>query len=207
MRMIVADDHGVVRAAVRHLLKQAMPELEVVGEAEDGAQLLSLLGDSLRPDLVLLDLALGTTSGFDVLTVAPDLAPDTRFVVFTMHEEPSFVRRALSLGAYGYVLKSARQDQLLEALESVHGGKRYVQAEIAAAVQSLPPDNGHNQLTQRERNVLALVAQGARNREIARDLGISESTVKTHLKDVFARWGVSTRAEAASLAIRLGLID
>lgn len=207
MRLILADDHGVVRDAVRHLLADVKPEVNVVGEAEDAPQLIELLSDSLRPDIVLLDIQLGATSGFDVLATASDIAPTTRFVVFSIHEEPSFVRRAFSLGAHGYVLKSARREQLIEALETVHAGKRYVQAELAPIVESLSNDGPHIQLSQREKEVLILVARGTKNQDIASNLGISESTVKTHLKDVFSRWGVSTRAEAASLAIRLGLID
>jgi DNA-binding NarL/FixJ family response regulator len=122
-----------------------------------------------------------------------------------MHDESAHLRRALQLGAAGYILKSGGRRELLQALETVSSGRRFVQGDLAA---NLADDAEQTAvITPRERQILALVAEGSENKQIARRLGIAEDTVKTYLRNLFTRWGVTSRAEAVATALRLGVID
>ena len=204
MRLAIADDHEVVRDGIRWMLAE-VPDVEIVAEAATAAEAIMVLSGPDPPDVLLLDLRMGGTSGFDVLNAARRQEARTQVIVLTMHDESAHLRRALQLGAAGYILKSGGRRELLQALEAVSAGKRFVQGDLAA---NLADDAEQSAvITPRERQILALVAEGSENKQIARRLGIAEDTVKTYLRNLFTRWGVTSRAEAVATALRLGVID
>lgn len=207
MRVVIADDHRIFRDGLRPLLADA--GIEVIGEAQDGAALLQLL-DADAPDVVLLDLSMPGMSGLDALAELRRIAPRTRVVVLTMHDEPGFVRRAVELGASGYLLKNAGREELLRALTHVASGEAYLQGEITASLfQQISGDEPTRPfaLSPREREVLQLAAGGLENKEIAAALGLSEATVKGYLKSAFERLGAHSRAEAVAIGLRLGILE
>jgi two-component system, NarL family, response regulator YdfI len=217
MRILLADDHLVVREGLRWMLSTE-PDLEIVAEVDNGVDLLEALGDPrIEVDVVLLDLRMPGLDGLQVLQELADRSPsedgDTpAIIVLSMHSEASHVRRALELGAAGYLLKNMTRAQLLTALREIAVGHAYVQCDVMAPLldqlAGRATDAGaHDVLTEREIQVLRLVAAGLPSKQIGTELGISETTVKTHLKDIFARLRVANRAEAASKALRLGLIQ
>jgi DNA-binding NarL/FixJ family response regulator len=204
LRVALADDHAVVRDGLRFALDGRL-DVEVVAEAADAAGAMAILSSSRPPDVLVLDLRLGDMSGLDVLAEADRRSLPTRILVMSMHDEPTVVRHALKLGAAGYLLKSAGRAELLRAIAAVTEGGRYVQGELAMALAT--DDERAATVTPREREVLALVADGLENRQIAKALGISEETVKSYLKNLFTRWDLASRAEAVAVALRLGVID
>jgi DNA-binding NarL/FixJ family response regulator len=217
MRILLADDHLVVREGLRWMLSTE-PDLNIVAEVDNGVDLLAALDDpSIEVDVVLLDLRMPRLDGLQVLQAVASRNPsedgDTpAIIVLSMHSEASHVRRALELGAAGYLLKNVTRTQLVTALREIAAGHAYVQCDVVAPLldqlAGRATDAGANTvLTEREIQVLRLVAAGFPSKQIGTELGISETTVKTHLKDIFARLHVSNRAEAASKALRLGLIQ
>ncbi|MDX1621742.1 MAG: response regulator transcription factor [Nitriliruptorales bacterium] len=213
MRILLADDHRIVREGLRWMLS-GEPDIEIVGEANDGEELLEQLDGYDGPvDIVLLDVRMPGLGGLDVLKRLGGTEPSPgkpAVVILSMHSEPAVVRRAVQLGAAGYLLKNTTRDQLLAALRSVAAGKCFVQTDITGPLldhvagrdrlEELP------KLTERELEVLALVAAGQANKQIAAELGLSEATIKTHLKAIFVRLHAANRAEAAAKALQLGLI-
>jgi DNA-binding NarL/FixJ family response regulator len=217
MRILLADDHLVVREGLRWMLSTE-PDLDIVAEVDNGVDLLDTLDDpSTEVDVVLLDLRMPRLDGLQVLQAIAGRNPSEdgdapAIIVLSMHSEASHVRRALELGAAGYLLKNMTRTQLVTALREVAAGHAYVQCDVVAPLldqlAGRATDAGaHTGLTERELEVLRLVAAGFPSKQIGTELGISETTVKTHLKDIFARLHVSNRAEAASRALRLGLIQ
>jgi DNA-binding NarL/FixJ family response regulator len=217
MRILLADDHLVVREGLRWMLSTE-PDLDIVAEVDNGVDLLETLDDpSSEVDVVLLDLRMPGLDGLQVLQELAGRNPSElggapAIIVLSMHSEPSHVRRALALGAAGYLLKNMSRAQLLTALREIAAGHAYVQCDVMAPLldqlAGRATDAGaHTELTEREIQVLRLVAAGLPSKKIGTELGISETTVKTHLKDIFARLHVANRAEAASKALRLGVIE
>lgn len=209
MRIIIADDHRVVREGLRWMLSDH-PDIEVVGEAANGRELLELVADT-PADVVLLDVRMPEMTGLEALEVLQETAPDLKVIVLSMHDEPAYVKRAVELGASGYLLKSAGRDEIIRALLVVAEGRAYIQGEVTGPLLETVAGRDRvgtaRELSPRERQVLALVAEGKENKQIARRLDVSEATVKTYLKSVFERLGVRTRAEAVAVALREGLID
>ena len=207
MRVVLTDDHKVVRDGLRWMLSDE-DDVEIVGEAESGEQLIALLA-ATPVDVVLLDVRMPGMGGLDALAVISEETPDVRVIVLSMHDEPAYVRRAVELGAAGYLLKNADRAEILAALRTVHAGRAYVQSELTGTLLSTIAgrDPVPAALSPRELEVLSLVSKGLENKQIATALGISQATVKTHLKGVFARLGVASRAEAAATGLRLGLIE
>ncbi len=207
MRVVVTDDHRVVREGLRYMLNDA-PDVDVVGEAESGEELLALV-DSEVVDVVLLDVRMPGMSGLDVLERLAEDAPQVRVLMLSMHDQPAYVRRAIELGAAGYLLKSAGRDELLTALQVAAEGGTYLSSELmeplVATMAGRTRSSG--KLSPREHQVLQLVANGLENKQIATELDLSEATVKTYLRGVFERLEVSSRAEAAAVGLRLGLIE
>jgi len=199
--VVLADDHPVVRAGLRILL-QAEPSLKVVAEFADLPSTVRGV-PALRPDVLVLDLAMAGSSS---LTAIPGLlasSPGLRLIVLTMHDEPGFAREALRLGAHGYVLKEAAADELVLALRSVLRGTTYLQPSLGArlAKQDQPAGN----LTDREREVLRLLATGHTNAEIARELFLSLRTVESHRGQIRAKLNLETRAQINAYAQEHGL--
>ncbi len=207
MRIILADDHKIVREGLRWMLSDE-DDVEIVGEADSGEALLKLV-DRVDADIVLLDVRMPGMSGLDALEILNERVPDLKVIILSMHGEPAYVRRAVELGAAGYLLKSSDRDELLGALAAVAAGKAYIQGEVTETLMKSisGQEAGTSLLSPRETEILVLVSRGLENKQIATELGISEATVKTHLKGVFNRLDVSSRAEAAAVGLRLGLIE
>lgn len=208
MRVIVADDHRIVREGIAFMVSD-VDDVEIVGEAANGAELLDLLRE-VETDLVLLDLRMPDMNGLEALPHLSEIAPEVKVIVLSMHDESAYVRRAIELGADGYVLKSAGRDELLRALALVSSGKVYIQGELATALvrEVAAPDAGPSlRLEEEEVAIIRLVARGLENKQIARRTGSTEAAVKSSLRSIFGRLGVRTRAEAVAVAIRAGLID
>lgn len=207
MKVAITDDHRVVREGLRYMLSDA-PGIDVVGEAESGEELLAIIG-SEPVDVVLLDVRMPGMSGLDVLERLTETAPQVRVLMLSMHDQPAYVRRAIELGAAGYVLKSAGRDELVTALQVAAEGGTYLPPELmeplVASMAGRTRPSG--KLSPREHQVLQLVADGYENKQIATELGLSEATVKTYLRNVFERLEVSSRAEAVAVGLRLGLIE
>ena len=209
MKLVIADDHRIVREGLRWMLSNE-PEIEIVGEAENGQDLLDLLGHTAT-DIVLLDVRMPGMSGFEALSRVRSLVPEVRVIILSMHDEPAYVKEAVELGASGYLLKSTDRDELIRALHEVALGRPYVQGEITGPLlRELADPAGPGtvpRLNDRELEVLRLVAQGLKNKQVAHELGLSEETVKTQLKSVFARLEVKSRSEAVAVGLRSGLIE
>ena len=206
MKIILADDHKIVREGLRWMLSDE-DDIEIVGEADSGEALLDLV-NHVEADIVLLDVRMPGISGLDSLEILNERVPDLKVIILSMHGEPAYVRRAVELGAAGYLLKSSDRDQLIGALAAVAAGKSYIQGEVTETLmKTISGKAAGSLLSPRETEILALVSRGFENKQIAVELGVSEATVKTHLKGVFSRLEVSSRAEAAAVGLRLGLIE
>jgi DNA-binding NarL/FixJ family response regulator len=200
----VVDDHELLRAGLRSRLEQES-EVEVVGEA-DSAQRAVVLARALQPDLVLLDLLLPRRDGFEAIPEILDVAPDARVIVVSSQTAASSVRRALTAGAAGYVPKSASDRELVAAVKQVSSGSRYVDPEIGA---TLVVDNVASELedlSERERDVLQLLALGYTNQEIGKQLYISVRTVDTHRAHIMRKLRLERRAELVLFALAHGLV-
>jgi two-component system response regulator NreC len=203
--VVLADDHVVVRHGLRMLLEQN-PTTEVVGEAGDADAALEATA-AARPDVLLLDLNMPGRPSLEMLGDLQAAAPGVGVVVLTMEKDPAMARRAVELGARGYVLKQAVEEELVAAIEAVAGGGSHLSPEIEAALRrpeepSGPPDG----LTGREAQVLALAALGHTNPEIAEQLGISVRTVESHRTHIQQKTMVSSRPELVRYALDHGLI-
>jgi DNA-binding NarL/FixJ family response regulator len=198
--VLIADDHPVVRQGISVLLS-VHEDMAVAGEAADGEQTL-ILAAELKPDVLLLDLKLPGLDGLAVLGQLSERSPATRALVLTSAADRSAVSLALRAGAAGFLYKDVDPDALVRAIRSVHDGHTLVAGEVADVLSERPSGRGLPALTRREREVLALLAEGQSNREIGRSLGVSEKTIKTHVSSVLAKLGVADRTQAAVLAIR-----
>lgn len=211
MRVLIADDHAIVRDGLSLLLDNGTDdEFEVVAEAETGAEVLDQIA-AASPDVVLLDLRMPGMSGFDVLEAMQGLVDRPPVVVLTMHDDLAFVRRAIELGADGYLLKSVGKEELRQALRFVQAGKPFIQGDLTRPlVASLASDGGDTvrvDLSPRQRRVLDELARGRDNPEIAETLAISKSTVKAELRALYRALGVTRRSEAVAVAFRLGILS
>lgn len=205
MRVIIADDHGIVREGLRWMLA-GHPGVEIVGEAADGRELLELVTE-VSADVCLLDVRMPEMGGLEVLQRLREEMPELKVIILTMHDQPAYVKRAIELGAAGYVLKNAGRDELIRALDVVGRGDAYLEGELTRPLVSHLVDGGYRLLEERERRVLQLVARGLDNRAIGEEIGTSEATVKNVLGSVFEALGVKGRAEAVAVGLRLGLIE
>ncbi len=202
--VLIADDHTVVRQGLRLLLDLA-DDIEVVGEAADGTEVAEL-ATALAPDVILLDLKLPGLDGLAVLADLADRGVASRVLVLTSVTDPASVMVAMRAGAAGFLYKDVDPDALMRALRSVHDGHTVLAPEAARALLRTPHRSGAvaglDALTAREREVLAQLAEGRSNRQIARLLQMSEKTVKTHVSSVLAKLGVADRTQAAVYAVR-----
>lgn len=207
MRVVIADDHQIVREGLRFML-ETESGIEIVAEAGNGRELLELLVD-VDVDVVLLDIRMPDMGGLEALDAMRRISPGTRVLVLSMHDEPALVRRAVDLGADGYMLKNSSREELIKALGHVARGEGYVQSEVVRPLldELAGEEETPDPLTIRETHVLGLVSEGLENKQIARRLGISEATVKTHLKAIFERLEVTSRAGAVAVGLRTGIIE
>jgi DNA-binding NarL/FixJ family response regulator len=195
----IFDDHAVVREGVRWMLAD-IDGLEVVCEAEDAHGAIAALRSG-GLDVAFLDLRMGGTSGFDVLEAVSREQLPAAVVVWSMHDEPAHVRRAKSLGAGGYLLKSSGRERVLQALESIRRGDFFLDPDVV-----MPPDPEETPLSDDDRNVLELMAAGLDPASIARRLERSETSIRQTQDGLCSRWGVSTSSELVALAIRAGVV-
>ncbi len=204
IRLMLCDDHEMVRAGLRSFL-DLQPDMEVVAEAGTAEQALALVPGS-RPDIVVLDLVLPGMSGVAALVRLRQDHPDVRGVVLTSHSGEDAVLSAVRAGAAGYLLKDVGPRELADALRSVAAGGSPLHPQVAATVMRRVTAEQRNPLTPREAEVLRLIARGLTNRLIARELALSEKTVKTHVSAVLSKLGLADRTQAALYAVREGLI-
>ncbi|WP_167501037.1 response regulator [Streptomyces malaysiensis] len=205
IRVLLVDDHQVVRRGLRTFL-QVQDDIEVVGEAADGEEGVAR-AEELRPDVVLMDVKMPGLDGIEALRTLRDLDNPARVLVVTSFTEKRTVVPALRAGAAGYVYKDVDPEALARAIRSVHSGHVLLQPEVALALLSQEEGSGQGRgsLTEREREVLALIADGRSNREIARALVLSEKTVKTHVSNILMKLDLSDRTQAALWAVRHGI--
>lgn len=200
--ILLVDDHFVVRSGLAASLGLE-DDLKVVGEAGDAAEALARF-EKLKPQVVIMDLQLGSSSGLDVTTQLCRDHPEARVLVFSSFARDEDVHRAIRAGALGYLQKSAPRDELLQAVRIVAKGKRFLPPDIA---QRLAERLGKPEPSTRELEVLALIAKGRSNKEIATVLGVSDETVKTHVSNVMQKLNAQDRAHAVTEAIRLGWME
>jgi two-component system, NarL family, response regulator NreC len=205
VRIVLADDHAVVRSGLRMLL-EAEPDFEVAAEAGD-VEAARRYVRGHRPSVLVLDLNMPGGSSLDAIPAIRAEAPDTHIVVLTMQEEPAFARQALAAGATGYVLKKAADSELVEAVRRAAVGETYLNPTLGARIAREPPPGPPDDLSQREVEVLGLIALGHTNGEIATKLFLSVRTVETHRAHIQQKLRVSTRAELVRYALRRGLVD
>jgi two-component system response regulator NreC len=214
IRILLVDDHAVVRAGLRMLLG-ADPELQIVGEAENGAQALRLV-DEVAPDVVLMDISMPDMNGIEATRKIKELAPNVTVLALTMHEDDQYFFEMLAAGASGYVPKRAAPNDLISAIHAVHNGGVFlfpsvarvlVQDYVQRAARAGAAGHSFDVLTEREREVLALIAQGLSNQEIADQLVISAKTVNRHRENIMAKLKLHSRVELVRYAIEKGLID
>jgi two-component system response regulator NreC len=204
IRIVLADDHAVVRSGLR-LLLDSEPDFEVVAEAGDlDAAQRYVRGH--HPDVLVLDLNMPGGSSLEAIPSIREQMPATQIVVLTMQQEPAFARRALGAGAIGYVLKEAADDELVEAVHRAAAGESYLNPRLGARLASEPPPGPPDDLSEREVDVLRLIALGHTNAEIAGKLYLSVRTVETHRAHIQQKLNLSSRAELVGYALRRGLV-
>jgi DNA-binding NarL/FixJ family response regulator len=206
IRVMVVDDHALHRDGTRQIL-EAYPDLQVVGDADSGEVALALV-NQLHPDVVLLDIRLPGMNGIEVTRRLTRDHPDIRVLMVSAYDEDEYVRGALEAGAAGYLRKTAPGKELVQAVRAVAGGASVLQSGLTARllISSRPPDRGAQDLSERELEVLKLLAAGLHNRELAAHLGISTRTVDRHCDNIYAKLGVGSRTEAVVRAISTKLL-
>jgi DNA-binding NarL/FixJ family response regulator len=201
--VLIADDHPIVRDGLRGMFTGR--GFEVVGEAASGAEAVAL-AERLRPDVVLMDLRMPGTDGVTAITELARLGNPARVLVLTTYDTDSDVLPAIEAGATGYLLKDAPREDLFRAVEAAARGEAVLSPAVASRLMGRMREPAREPLSQREREVLTLVARGSTNKEAAKKLFISEATVKTHLIHVYAKLGVNDRAAAVAVAFERGLL-
>jgi DNA-binding NarL/FixJ family response regulator len=214
VRVLLADDHALFRAGIASLLRAW--EMDVVGQAADGIEAIDLTR-RLRPDLVLMDVGMSPCNGLEATRVIKTELPDVKVIIVTVSEDDQDLFEAVKSGAEGYLLKGMSEEELSSTLEKISAGEPALSPALAVKILDEFARMGRegagkasgpeDELTDREREVLRLVADGATNREIGSQLYISENTVSFHMKNILAKLHLKNRAQAAAFAIRAGLAD
>lgn len=218
IRVLLADDHNLVRAGIRALL-QNVPEVEVVAEAENGRQVLGLVAKT-KPDIVLMDIAMPELNGLDATAQLIKEHPKLRIIILSMHATEAFVLEALRAGASGYLLKGAATPELGLAIQAVARGETYLSSAVSGHVieafkrtpggdtrQDAQPGRDETNLTPRQREVLQLIAEGRSTKEIAQRLNISVKTAKTHRSELMRRLDLHDVAALVRYALQIGLVS
>jgi len=213
IRVLVADDHAIVREGVRMILAKE-PDIEVIGEAGDGQQALDLAA-TLRPQVVIMDISMPGMGGIEATQRLRAAQPDVQVLALTMHEDETYVFQLLRAGAAGYVLKRAAAQDLVQAVRAAARGEAFLYPSVARKVvedylkrvETGEERERYDGLTAREKEILTLIAQGLSNHQIAEQLYISIKTVQTHRAHILEKLGLHDRTELVRYAIRKGLIE
>jgi DNA-binding NarL/FixJ family response regulator len=205
IRVLAVDDHAVLRTGVAAIV-DAESDMAIVGQAATADQAV-IKARALQPDVILLDAVMPRKSGFDALPELADVAPDSRVIMLSMQTNPSAIRQALTTGASGYVAKHASDTDLVDAIRRVAKGSRYVDPELGGDLVVSDAQALTEEISQRERDVLYLLALGYTNQEIAAKLYISVRTVETHRAHIMRKLRLETRAELVRYALAHGLLD
>lgn len=212
LRILLADDHTILRDGIRSLIEDE-PDMEVVGEAEDGITVVKL-ADSLKPDVILMDLAMPLLNGLEATRQIRKNQPGAKILILTMHENEEYIRQVLAAGAMGYILKDAAARELLGAIRSVHKGEVVLSPAITRLIVTdylrwgdLSAQEPSDGLTDRERQILQLIAEGYPNKQIADILSISIKTVQAHRLNLMKKLDLHDRGELIKYAIQKKIID
>ena len=201
IRLLLVENQTLVRVGIKTILS-GQGDVQIIGEAETGAEGFKLFR-TLKPDITILSLRLPDACAIDVLEDYFNESKQAKILILAEHAGDSEISRSLKKGVSGYVCKDVSEFELVKAIRTVNAGKKYIPTEIA---EILSENFGQEELTPAERKILQMLVGGNSNKEIAYDLNVSENTVKTHVKNVFEKLGVSDRTSAATLAIKRGLV-
>ncbi|MBV9790260.1 MAG: response regulator transcription factor [Chloroflexi bacterium] len=206
IRVVLADDHSVVRKGVREFLEEE-PDIDVIGEASDGLQAVQLATE-LQPDVIVMDIKMPQLSGVDATKRIRSAAPKVRVLALTAYDDDPYIFGLLEAGASGYVLKTAESSELIRAIRAVAAGQSALDPAIAPRIiaRVAQPAAVTESLTERELEVLRLAARGLTNKQIGHDLDISDRTVQNHLANIYAKLGVASRTEAVTAALQRGML-
>jgi DNA-binding NarL/FixJ family response regulator len=213
VRIVLAEDHTILREGLRALLT-ADPDFEIIGEAADGREAVRFVEKQI-PDLILMDLSMPRMTGMDAIREIKKRYPQTKIIALTVHKTEEYLRTTLQAGADGYVLKDATHDELVMAIQSVLKGKTYLSPGVSGkviegyleSIESQMPHSTLGLLSQREREVLKLIAEGYKNKEIATDLCISLKTVEKHRANLMKKLDLHNAAALTAYAIEQGLVE
>lgn len=213
IKVLIADDHAIVREGICLVLR-GYGDIEVIGEASDGAQAVEQV-EKLRPNVVLMDISMPVMGGLDAIQIIKQKFPDVHILALTVHESPEYLRRVLSLGAAGYLLKGTTSGELVAAVRAVNARGMYLDPKVTRKlVDEFVPKEGQNEgkgaygdLSKREREVLKYIAEGQTNQEIGRVLYLSPNTVQTYRSRIMEKLGLHGRAELIRYALRAGFLD
>ena len=209
-RVLIVDDHELVREGIAAML-EGVEEVQLVGEARTGREALEVARREL-PDVILMDVRMPDMDGLEATRRIKEERSRTAVIVLTMHENPAYLREAVRAGAAGYLLKDVSREELLDAVKQIQQGGAFIDPQMLKGMLSdmkptAPAPAQARGLTKREREILALVAEGLSNREIAERLVLSPETVKSHVAAILEKLGVSDRTQAAIYAVRHGLVE
>jgi len=209
IRVMIADDHSLMRKGLQQIL-ELEDDIKVIAQAKDGQEAVEL-GLATAPDIILMDINMPIKNGLQAIRELKERGCSAQIIVLTIHEDREYLLKSVKAGASGYVMKDAESDHLIEAIRDVYNGQTYVQPNITTSFikefdEAHKPDVNkklqHNNLTQREIEVLLLIAEGKNNREIAEELFISDKTVKNHVSNIFRKIDVSDRTQAAVYVLK-----
>jgi two-component system NarL family response regulator len=201
IRVLVVDDHAVVRTGLV-LMVQHEPDMIPVAEASSGSEAIALFREH-KPDVTLMDLRMKDIAGVEAITAIRQEFPDARIIILTTYDTDEDIYRGLQAGAKGYLLKDTQLDEITNAIRMVHSGKKYIPPEVGA---KLSERISASELSERECEVLRLVARGKSNREISESLNVAEGTVKMHLNHILTKLQVRDRTQAVVVALKRGII-
>ncbi|WP_414517110.1 response regulator [Nostoc sp. PCC 9305] len=202
IRVLIVDDHSIVRQGLTTIINRD-PEMTVIAQAENGQQAIALFRE-YQPDVTLMDLRMPQMAGVEAITAICAEFIAARIVVLTTYDGDEDIYRGLQAGAKGYLLKDAKPNELLSAIRTIHRGQQYIPPEVGA---KLVQRMSNPELSERELDVLRLMAQGMSNLEISSTLSIGESTVKSHVNRILSKLGVSDRTQAVIIAVKRGIVN
>ena len=207
MNILIVDDHKVVRDGIRFMLTDE-PDIQIISEADSAEAMFEIIAND-PVDVVLLDIQMPQVTGLTALERLTEEFPQVKVLMLSMYDQPGYVHRAIELGAAGYLPKSAGRSEVLAAISAASEGRSYIHRELMEPLISemRSGTKPSSRLSPREQQVIQAIANGSENKQVARELGISEATVKTYVRGIFDRLEVSSRAEAVAVGLRTGLIS